>query len=116
MRILGITFAGSATSRRAETRAFFLSVFGFEPQPLEGFPADVFELPDGSAFGVVEVPEEMATRTIGFLVDDLDEAVAELREKGVEIGEPGENRLGRYAHFHAPDGKLYELVERPAAG
>jgi glyoxylase I family protein len=59
------------------------------------------------------VPAEMATRTIGFLVDDLDAAVAELRAEGVEAGEPGENQLGRYVHFTAPDGRLYELVEKP---
>ena len=117
MEIKGIVFAGSATTEREETRAFFSKVLSMQPRPLEGYPADVFEFPDGSAFGVVQVPsKELARRTIGFLVDDLDAGLAELREAGIEVGDVGENRLGRYAHFTAPDGHLYELVEKPEAG
>ena len=51
------------------------------------------------------------SRSIGFLVADLDEAIAELRTAGVEVGEPAENDRHRYVHFRAPDGKLYELVQ-----
>jgi glyoxylase I family protein len=50
-------------------------------------------------------------RSIGFLVADLDEAIAELRAAGVEVDEPAANDRQRYAHFRAPDGRLYELVE-----
>lgn len=59
------------------------------------------------------------SRSVGFLVEGLDEAVAELRAAGVEVGdEPGENDLLRYVHFRAPDGNLYELIEerRKASG
>ena len=113
MEIRGIVFTGSATDRAEDTTAFFRSVFGQEPEPLEGFPAQVFSFPDGSSFGVVQVPAEMATRTIGFEVDDLDAGVAELKDKGIEVGDIGSNQLGRYVHLTAPDGRLYELVERP---
>lgn len=116
MKVRGITFVGTATPQRAATTEFFRTVLGLEARALEGFPADVFDLPDGSRLGVVEVPEASATRTIGFLVDDLEAAVAELRAEGIEVGDPGETSLGRYVHFHAPDGKLYELVERPDTG
>jgi len=51
------------------------------------------------------------SRTIGFLVADLETAVAELRAAGVEVDEPAENDRHRYVHFRAPDGKLYELVQ-----
>ncbi len=114
MEIKGIIFSGTATDRADETAAFFRSVFTQEPEPLEGFPAQVFNFPNGSSFGVVQVPEEMATRTIGFQVDDLDAAVEELQAKGIEVGDIGSNQLGRYIHFTAPDGRLYELVEKPA--
>ena len=114
MEIKGIVFSGTATDRADETIAFFAKVFGQEPEPLEGFPAQVFNFPDGSSFGVVQVPEEMATRTIGFQVDDLDAAAAELKKNGLELGDIGSNQLGRYLHFTAPDGRLYELVEKPA--
>lgn len=114
MEIKGIVFSGTATDRADETAAFFRSVFAQEPEPLEGFPAQVFNFSDGSSFGVVQVPEEMATRTIGFQVDDLDAAATELRDKGIQVGEIGSNLLGRYIHFTATDGRLYELVEKPA--
>ena len=114
MQIKGIIFAGTATDKADDSVAFFRKVFAQEPQPLEGFPAQVFEFPDGSSFGVVQMADPaMATRTIGFEVDDLEEAVEELRGQGIEIGSIGSNKLGRYAHFTAPDGRLYELVEKP---
>lgn len=114
MEIRGIVFAGSATTQRDKTTAFFSQLFGMESKPLVGFPADLFEFPDGSSFGIVGMTDPAhATRTIGFEVSDLDEAMAELEAAGITTGEPGSNQLGRYVHITAPDGKLYELVEKP---
>ena len=77
--------------------------------------ADFFALRDGSRFAVAGPREAGETsRTIGFLVADLDEAVAELRAAGVDADDPDGNERLRYAHFRAPDGKLYELVEQVA--
>ena len=69
----------------------------------------------GSGFGVAgpRGPGD-TSRTIGFRVDDLDAALEELRAAGVSVDEPGCNDRQRYAHFHAPDGKRYELVEERA--
>ena len=58
--------------------------------------------------------EEDAARTIGFVVDDLDLAIAELHAAGVETDGLNENARWRYTHFRMPDGKLYELVEERA--
>ena len=42
-----------------------------------------------------------------------DAALAELRAAGIATDdEVSENEQERYAHFWAPDGQLYELVER----
>jgi glyoxylase I family protein len=73
----------------------------------------MFELPDGSTFAVAG-PRELGetSRTIGFLVADLDEAAAALQAANVELDDAAENERFRYAHFRAPDGRLYELVER----
>ncbi|MGD9955822.1 MAG: VOC family protein [Candidatus Nanopelagicales bacterium] len=47
------------------------------------------------------------------LCDDLDSALVELRAEGVETDdEVSESAVSRYAHVVAPDGRLYELVER----
>ena len=113
MEILGLIFAGSATDRRPELARFARDVLGLQPVEVDGASADMFRLPDGSTFAI-SGPRELGetSRTIGFEVADLDEAVATLRAAGVEVGQPTENAAFRYAHFRPPDGQLYELVER----
>jgi glyoxylase I family protein len=114
MRILGLCFAGTATDQRDAMREFLQDVLGLTTSDVPGIEADWFELPDGTAFAVAS-PGGMGEtgRSIGFLVEDLDAALAELRAAGVETDdEVSENAVSRYAHFVAPDGRLYELVER----
>ena len=113
--VLGLTFAGSATPRRAEMAEFLRNRLGLSRVEIEGVEADVFRLPDQSLFAV-STPGGMGqtARSIGFLVDDLDAMVAGLVDAGVEVGLIGRNAESRYAHFRAPDGHLYELVERLA--
>jgi glyoxylase I family protein len=113
VEILGLVFAGTATARRPAMARFVADVLGLEP--IAGAGADFFAMPDGTTFAVAgprDGGEE--SRTIGFLVADLDGAIAELRAAGVEVGDPAGNERQRYAHFHAPDGKRYELVEESA--
>jgi catechol 2,3-dioxygenase-like lactoylglutathione lyase family enzyme len=112
MRILGLVFAGTATDRREAMSRFVADVLGLEPAPVAGASADMFALPDGAMFAVAD-PREMGetSRSLGFLVADLDEAIAVLRAAGVEPGPVADNERYRYAHFRAPDGALYELVE-----
>ena len=111
MRILGLVFAGSATDRQEAMTRFCEEVLELEPAPIAGAAAAFFALPDGSSFAVAGPREAGETsRTIGFLVGDLDEAVAELRAAGVPVDDPAANDRWRYAHFRAPDGGLYELV------
>jgi catechol 2,3-dioxygenase-like lactoylglutathione lyase family enzyme len=51
-------------------------------------------------------------RTVGFLVDDLDDARRVLLAAGVAVDEEiATNARFRYLHFRAPDGHLYELLE-----
>jgi catechol 2,3-dioxygenase-like lactoylglutathione lyase family enzyme len=112
VRILGLVFAGSATDHRPEMTRFLRETLGLETIEVAGVEADLFALPDGSRFAVAD-PRGMGdtSRSLGFLVDGLDGAVAELRAAGIEVDEPTGNADQRYVHFRAPDGKLYELVE-----
>jgi catechol 2,3-dioxygenase-like lactoylglutathione lyase family enzyme len=113
MRILGITFAGTATASRPQMSTFVETVLGVSRTQLDGVEADLFALPDGSTFAVAS-PGGMGStdRTLGFLVDDLDRAVAELRNAGIRTdADVSQNESQRYVHFRAPDGNLYELVE-----
>ena len=114
MRILGLVFAGTATEQRPEMVRFARETLGLEQVQIQGVEADIFELPDGARFAVAN-PRGMGdtSRSIGFLVESLDQAIMELQAAGVEVGdETGQNELQRYVHFRAPDGKLYELIEQ----
>jgi len=112
VRVLGLVFAGTATESRAEMVEFLGTTLGLERVSDSGVEADLFELPDGSRFAVAPVGSMGETsRSLGFLVTDLDEAVARLRGRGIDVDEPAANEKHRYVHFRAPDGQLYELVE-----
>jgi 4-hydroxyphenylpyruvate dioxygenase and related hemolysins len=114
MKVLGLSFAGSATPAHQQLSQFLTEVFGLTPTRLDGNSADFFLLGDGSYFAV-SAPGEMGQthRSVGFEVDDLDAALAQLRSHGIQTDDqPSANSELRYAHFVAPDGRLYELVER----
>jgi len=112
MRILGLVFAGSATENRAEMATFLRTTLGLEQVEDSGSEAEMFELPDGSRFAVADVAGLGDTsRSIGFRVASLDDAISSLRSAGVDVDEPAVNERHRYVHFRAPDGHLYELVE-----
>jgi len=113
MKILGITFAGTSTDARPEMTAFVSDVLGLARLNVEGVEADLFGLPDGSQFAVAW-PGGMGAgaQSLGFVVEDLDEAIAELKAAGVECDDTASGNADmRYFHFHAPDGHVYELVE-----
>ena len=113
MHIRGIVFVGTHTEEHQAMTAFARDVLGLRQIDVEGVGATLFETTDGDVLAVAPPYEEdgAAERTMGFLVDDLDAAVDELHAAGVETDGISENARWRYTHFHAPDGKLYELVE-----
>src|SRR5437016_519689 len=82
-RSIGLVFAGSATEHREELVRFATETLGLSRVTVEGAEADMFLLPDGSLFAVSD-PRGMGdtSRSIGFLVADLDEAIADLRRAG----------------------------------
>jgi hypothetical protein len=50
---------------------------------------------------------------LGFLVDDVEAATAELAAKGIEPGRRAERGLRvPLPHFQAPDGRRFELLDR----
>ncbi len=118
MRVLGICFAGTSTAQRQDMAKFVNEVLGIASRQVDGVEADLFELPDGSSFAVAS-PGGMgnSARSLDFLVASLDEAVTELNAAGIATdapatNAPATNETERYIHFTAPDGHLYELVER----
>ena len=113
MEIRGIGFVGSHTEAHGEMSSFLQDVLGLSPITVDGIGAELFAAGNGDVFAVARPTEEddAGERTIGFLLDDLDGAIAELHAAGVETDGIGENARWRYTHFRMPDGKLYELVE-----
>ncbi len=109
-----MAFVGTRTAAgaRAEMVDFVRNVLGLAPAEISSAEADFFVLADGSSFAVGTADSTRGERTVGFRVDDLDVAVAELRAADVEFDhEIASNERFRYVHFRAPDGHLYELVE-----
>ena len=93
--------------------AFVRDVLGLAAGDPAGMDVELFTLPDGSTFAVTspDAPDD-TERTIGFLVDDLDAAVAALQAAGaLADDEISSSDTQRYVHFRGPDGHLYELVE-----
>ena len=113
MQVKGIVFAGTATPARPEMSRFVRDVLGLKPGRVEGIEADLFDLPDGSSLVVASADGiGDAERSIGFLVDDVETAAGELRAAGTRVDAAiSSNARYRYAHFWAPDGQIYELVE-----
>ena len=117
MRVLGLVFAGTSTEARETMTAFLERTMGLERVQVAGVEADLFRLPDGSHLAVASPAGMGATeRSIGFLVEDLDEAIGTLSRAGVTTGAVNHNAVERYTHFRAPDGHLYELIERITRG
>lgn len=117
MDVRGLVWLGTRTDRFVDMRAFCADVLGLQ---LEGEREDLaqFRLPDGS---LVEVfgpsspggghPERGAV--VGFHVDDVDAAVAEVERAGCAVEHVGRSGGYAWAYVRAPDGNLYELTSGP---
>jgi catechol 2,3-dioxygenase-like lactoylglutathione lyase family enzyme len=118
VELKGVVWLGTRTARFDEMTAFAQEVLGLEPKLRDdGFA--MYELPRGDLFEIFAPenpggghPDGVAG---GFLVDDVDAAVAELREAGVEVTHIESADPYQWAYFRAPDGNLYELTSGPYA-
>jgi catechol 2,3-dioxygenase-like lactoylglutathione lyase family enzyme len=115
MRVLGVTWVGTRTADYPATVAFFRDVLGLGVQSSEA-GMTVLDVP-GAATVEVFGPDSAYNRHLthpvaGFLVDSIDEALAELEAAGTEIVLPLQRGGTRsWLHVRAPDGFVYELVE-----
>src|SRR5688500_7628800 len=102
MKICGLVFAGIESAEPAALASFLAGALGLEAREDDGF----FFL-DLGADSLAVVPRahlpEAHDTILGFLVDDVEAATAELVGRGVELDGPllvGERF--RYQHFRAP--------------
>jgi predicted enzyme related to lactoylglutathione lyase len=114
MQVTRIGWAGTRTGRYSAMVDFLTAVLGLTMERQEPDFA-VLQLPSGDKVEVYG-PSDRDHRhfttgpVVGFVVEDLPAAVAELEQAGVELlgGHVDEHGVG-WRHFRAPDGNVYEL-------
>jgi Glyoxalase/Bleomycin resistance protein/Dioxygenase superfamily len=115
MKVEGLAFAGVATADPAGTARFLADALGVEVR-VQG-DVHLLALPNGStvAFVPPDFVQPPSDTVLGFLVDDVEAATAELAEQGVHGDGDLHSGYGfRYRHFRAPDGRRFELLDRRA--
>jgi predicted enzyme related to lactoylglutathione lyase len=113
MNVQGLIFAGVGTSDPEGVASFFADVLGVEVETTGDVQRLVFA--NGSSVALVppDYIEPPSDTLLGFLVDDVEAATAELAAKGIEPdGELNSGYGFRYRHFRAPDGRRFELLDR----
>jgi hypothetical protein len=113
VNVHGLVFAGVATADSDGVARFLADVLGVEVQSDGDVKRLVFE--NGSSLALVppDHVEPPSDTILGFLVEDVEEATAELAARGVApVGELRSGYGFRYRHFRAPDGRRFELLDR----
>jgi hypothetical protein len=116
VKVEGLVFAGVGTADPDGAARFLAGVLGVEVEAA----GDVrrLDFPNGSTLALApeDYVEPPSDTILGFLVDDVEAATAELGARGIEP--EGELHTGygfRYRHFVAPDGRRFELLDRRAS-
>lgn len=115
MKVLGLSWVGTRTVHHDAVVGFFHQVLGLAVRHAEP-DFTVLTVPDGSTvevFGSTSCYNQHLTSPVaGFSVTNLDEALTDLRQAGVEIVLPvRQGDTGAWLHFRAPDGFVYELSQ-----
>ena len=114
MRIKGIVFVSRRSDDPGGLAAFFHEKIGLPaPTHLDSGPY-VFELQSGDVLAVHESDPSApnGSAIIGFLVDDVERARAELESRGVEfIGPLFTGPRLRWQHFRGADGVPFEILD-----
>jgi glyoxylase I family protein len=120
MELEGIHHVSLNVHDAAETARFYEEVLELRrlERPDFGFPGAWFEMDDGRQVHLIEVGSGHRApggQHFAIRVRDIDEQVAALRDRGVEIGDPHElPGAGRQAFFKDPAGNEIEL-NQPSA-
>ncbi len=119
MNVKALAWLGIRTEKFEETVRFFTDVMHLVVDT-EKIDYVVFRLPDGALVEVYGSESFHNTHfttgpVVGFLVDDAEQAAAELQTAGVELIGPTRHWPGDYAsqHFRGPDGRVYEVTQDP---
>ncbi len=112
MRPLGVHHVSINVPDVDEALAFYVDVLGLEPRsdrPDFGFPGAWLDA-GGQQLHLIGAPAPPDRgQHFAVHVEDLDEVVAELRGRGLDVGDPSPVGSGRQAFVHDPAGNLVEL-------
>ncbi len=115
--ITGMDFSGYMVKDAPRAIAFYRDVLGIEPVML--YPDDrgaEYELPDGTTFGLWggggRVMPFQPSNGILFAVDDLDAAVAAVKERGIPVVMETETPVCRMAMINDTEGNIVTLHTR----
>jgi predicted enzyme related to lactoylglutathione lyase len=122
MKYLGFAWGGLLVEDLEAEVSFYRDVLGLvllgKGEDWAHFDAGngaLFELMSGGK--AAPQPKDPAQQPIilGLRVEDLERAVAELKQKGVNfVGDIGDYKNTRWAHFSDPEGNHLEVKEVPA--
>jgi predicted enzyme related to lactoylglutathione lyase len=94
---------------------FYRDSLGLEVAEHDGEWAEVTAGDQKIGLNARETPAGEGGAVIAFSVDNLDDTVAQLRDKGVEFtGEISEHPWGRLAPFKDPDGNDLQVYTSPS--
>jgi predicted enzyme related to lactoylglutathione lyase len=118
--ITGMDLSGYMVKDAARAIAFYRDVLGLEP--VTKYPDDrgaEYELPDGTMFGLWggggRVMPFQPSNGILFAVDDLDAAVAAVKERGIAVLMENETPVCRMAMVNDTEGNVVTLHKRKIA-
>ena len=112
MNITGIDIHTYPVKDADRAIAFYRDIFDLKlTWELPGMGAE-FELPDGSTFGLWKGGERPPGGGIMFAVPEINAAVAELRQRGVNVGDPMEHEPCFMAFAEDTEGNQLILHQR----
>ena len=118
MKVKELVWLGTRTNQFEPMLAFCQNVLGLKPAIVEpDFAA--LDMPNGDRFEIfgAETPDNTfyTHPVVGFLVDDIAAARAEMEAYGIEFLDPTHTAEdgNAWCHFRAPDGFVYSLTYVP---
>lgn len=115
MRVLGVHHVALNVNDVDESVAFYTRELGLsrrDDRPDLGIEGAWLDAGDQQVHFVQAPVAKNLGQHFALLVDDLDATVAELREHGVEVSDPGQVGTSRQAFLLDPSGNPIELHQR----
>jgi predicted enzyme related to lactoylglutathione lyase len=107
---INVLFAGIPVADLGAAIDWYGRLFGVPPDMTPNDAERAWRLTDQSWVYVVTDPERAGKGLVTVMVDDLDERLAAIRERGIEVGEIVEiNELTRKAEIVDPEGNRIGL-------